>query len=110
MLFGTNVKAYVYPAIRKNSGETITLSTIKISDLHRGLLDYLLKDSKLEAIKNVDLDVLGINADDILRQIESGESGWESGVPHKVAELIKDNCLFDYPCDPQKSEGLNKKF
>ena len=110
MLFGTNVKAYVYPAIRKSSGETITLSTLKINDSQRGILDYLLQNSKLKAIKNVDLDVLGINADDILRQIESGESGWEPGVAQKVPELIKDNCLFDYPCEPQKTEGLNKKF
>ncbi|MEX1189238.1 MAG: TonB-dependent receptor [Bacteroidia bacterium] len=110
MLFGTNVKAYVYPAIRKSSGETITLSSLKINEMYRGLLDYLLNNSKLAAISNIDPDVLHINADEILRQIQQGIAGWEKDVPHKVAELIKVNCLFDYPCESEIKAGLKKEF
>jgi hypothetical protein len=31
--------------------------------------------------------------------IKSGEPGWEAMVPEKVAEIIKENCLFEYPCE-----------
>jgi len=110
MLFGTNVKAYVYPATRKATGDIITLSTIEINKAYQGLLTYLLDNNKIAEISNADLDVLDINADDLLRQIQLGEKGWESGVPEKVAQLIKANCLFDYPCEPEKLAGLSKEF
>jgi hypothetical protein len=110
MLFGTHVKAYVYPATRKSTGEVITLSNIEIDKAYQGLLTYLLDNNKLQEISNADLGVLEINADDLLRQIQQGKNGWESGVPAKVAELIKANCLFDYPCDPEKLAGLTKEF
>jgi hypothetical protein len=29
--------------------------------------------------------------------IRKGEHGWEKFVPHKVAEAIKEQGLFDYP-------------
>jgi hypothetical protein len=74
------------------------------------LLTYLLENNKLEEISNANLDVLDINADDLLRQIQQGSDGWEKGVPAKVAELIKMNCLFDYPCDPETLAGLTKEF
>jgi len=110
MLFGTNVKAYVYPATRKGTGDIITLSTIEVNKAYLGLLTYLLDNNKIAEISNADLDVLDINADDLLRQIQLGEKGWESGVPEKVAQLIKANCLFDYPCEPEKLAGLSKEF
>jgi len=110
MLFGTNVKAYVYPAIRKETGDVITLSTIEIDKAYQGLLTYLLDNNKIAEINNADLEVLDINADDLLRQIQLDKKGWESGVPEKVAQLIKENCLFDYPCEPGKLAGLTKEF
>jgi hypothetical protein len=33
---------------------------------------------------------------DILAKIQNGESGWESGVPAKVAALINERHLFGY--------------
>jgi hypothetical protein len=34
--------------------------------------------------------------------IKAGETGWESMVPDTVADNIKENCLFDYPCATDK--------
>ncbi len=110
MLFGTNVKAYAYPAYRKNTDELITLKTLHVESPFRGLLQYLLDNAKLEDIRNADQDVLHINADDVLHQIQTAEPGWEDFVPVRVAELIKANCLFDYPCEPDKLAHLKKEF
>lgn len=110
MLFGTEVKAYVYPAIRKSTGEIISLSNLQIADHVRGLLQYLLENGKLVDISNANKEVLTINADELLRRIQRGENGWEQSVPAKVASLIKANCLFDYPCDPEHLAGLTKEF
>jgi hypothetical protein len=110
MLFGTNVKAYAYPAIRRSTGELITLNNLDIPTGNESLLEYLKVNDKVEDIRNANLELLHINADDLLSQIQSGESGWEQLVPQRVAEMIKANCLFDYPCAPEIKEHLKKEF
>jgi hypothetical protein len=110
MLFGTNVKAYAYPAIRRSTGELITLSNLDISEGNEPLLQYLKANDKVEDIRNANLELLHINADDLLSQIQSGENGWEQLVPERVAAMIKANCLFDYPCAPEIKEHLKKEF
>ena len=110
MLFGTNVKAYAYPAIRRSTGELITLNNLDISEGNEPLLKYLKANDKVEDIRNANLELLHINADDLLSQIQSGERGWEQLVPERVAAMIKANCLFDYPCAPEIKEHLKKEF
>ena len=110
MLFGTNVKAYAYPAIRRKTGELITLNNLSIDKSYEGLLQYLKENEKVEDIRNANTELLHINADELLEQIHKGESGWENQVPDKVAALIKSNCLFDYPCEPDKRDHLKKNF
>ncbi len=107
MLFGTNVKAYVYPAFRKESDELLSLENLKIAPEFAGLFTYLKDNNKVEDVRNADLNVLHINADDVLKQIQSGSNEWEKNVPEKVAQIIKENCLFDFPCKPDKSSLIN---
>lgn len=110
MLFGTNVKAYAYPAYRRSTGELITSKNLSINPAYRGLLDYLITNDKLEDITQASRELLHINADEVLEQIRKGESGWEEALPKKVSELIKNNCLFDYPCSAEHKEQLTKNF
>jgi len=110
LLFGSNVKAFVYPAFRRETGELITLENAKVKTEQRGLLQYLFDNKKVKDISNANLDLLHIDADKVLQQIQTAEPGWEEFVPVKVAEMIKANCLFDYPCEPDKLAGLKKEF
>jgi hypothetical protein len=48
MLFGTNVKAYAYPAIRRSTGELITLNNLNIPAGNEALLNYLKVNDKVE--------------------------------------------------------------
>jgi hypothetical protein len=100
LLFGTNVKAYAYPAYRSNSEELITTANLNFDSAYKGLLSFLIDNNILEDIRDAKLDLLHINADEVLNDIKNGTNNWEDKVPVKVATLIKENCLFDYPCLP----------
>ena len=65
----------------------------------KGLFQYLKDNYKFTDIQNYDKNLLGIRTDNVLSLIQSGEEGWEDLVPPAVVKLIKENCLFGYPCE-----------
>jgi hypothetical protein len=96
-LFGTNVKLYIYPALRKD-GTLFTLKDFEASlpENLKSLFRYLMDNDKLEDITDADTSLLDIISDNVLAMIKKGEPGWEKFVPHKVEEAIKELGLFDY--------------
>jgi hypothetical protein len=98
-LFGTNIKLYIYPALKQETNELFTLKDFEneLPDNLKGLFRYMLDNNKLEDIENANTDNLHIISDNVLAMIRKGEDGWERYVPHKVEEAIKDLGLFDYP-------------
>ena len=97
-LFGTNVKLYIYPALRKDN----TLFTLKdfeqeLPNNLKNIFRYLIDNNKLEDINDANVKNLNIISDHVLAMIKKGEAGWEKYVPHKVEEAIKAQGLFDYP-------------
>lgn len=98
-LFGTNVKLYIYPALRMGTSDLFQLNDFE-EDLPpnlRNLFRYLMDNNKLEEINDADVDSLHIISDNVLAMIRKGEQGWERFVPHKVQEAIKEHGLFEYP-------------
>lgn len=110
-LFGTNVKLYIYPALRQDN----SLFTLKdfentLPANLKNLFRYVMDNNKLEDIQDANTSDLNIISDNVLAMIRKGESGWEKFVPHKVEEAIKDKGLFDYPFfkeSPTVTESLN---
>lgn len=98
-LFGTNVKLYIYPALKKDSDELYTLKDFEASlpNNLKSLFRFLIDNNKLEDIDNANTSNLHIISDNVLAMIRKGEPGWEKYVPHKVEEAIKEHGLFDYP-------------
>ncbi|HPM32430.1 MAG TPA: TonB-dependent receptor [Chryseolinea sp.] len=98
-LFGSNVKLYIYPALKKDSEETFLLKDfeIELPDHLKSLFRYLIENNKLEDVKDANTRNLHIISDNVLAMIRKGEAGWEKLVPHKVEEAIKEHGLFDYP-------------
>src|SRR5258707_15077810 len=97
-LFGSNIKLYIYPALRKDG----TLFTLKDFEAElpgnvKNLFRYLRDNNKLEDIDDANISNLHIISDHVLAMIRKGEAGWEKFVPHKVEEAIKEQGLFDYP-------------
>jgi hypothetical protein len=102
-LFGSNIKLYIYPALRKdNSLFTLKDFEAELPDNLKGLFRYLMDNNKMEDIDDANINNLHIISDNVLAMIKKGEPGWEKFVPHKVEEAIKEHGLFDYPIESAK--------
>jgi len=106
ILFGRNVKFYVYPTLSRNgTNEIIGLDSFDVPDHQRSLLNYLVTNNKIGAVKNVKADNLHIISDNVLEMIHDDTEGWEDMVPKKVASEIKIKGLFKYAPRQLKKEN-----
>ena len=94
--FGRHVKMYVYPAINAESGNLYNLDNFELESHLKGLLDYMAKTDKVEAITDYNLSLLKIFSDDVLAKIKAGSDQWEQDVPIEVMKAIKFYKLFGY--------------
>jgi len=99
ILFGRNIKLLVYPSYRKGTTEIIHSEDISLPEHLVNLFMYLVANNKIENIIGCNKENLHIISDNVLKSIKQGEDGWEGLVPASVAEQIKENYLFDYPCE-----------
>lgn len=109
-LFGTNVKLYIYPALKKDGDGLFTLKDFEneLPQHLKHLFRYLMDNNKLEDIRDANVNNLHVISDNVLAMIRKGEPGWEKFVPHKVEEAIKEHGLFDYPA-PLESSTLSQE-
>lgn len=103
-LFGSNVQLYVYPTLDKD-GHVKTIKDFE-PELHlEHLFKYLVANDKINNLGNAKTSHLHIISDNILEMIRNNEEGWEKNVPPRVARLIKEQHMFDYPYEvPQDEE------
>ena len=96
-LFSRKVKLFIYPTLR----DGLIWNCLKFSlpphliDLYR----YLIANNKIEDIRHYNESNLHVQTDSVLQLIKDGAPGWERFVPAEVATVIKDRCLFGYPCE-----------
>jgi len=96
-LFSRSVKLFIYPTLRNGT----ILNCLKFSlpphliDLYR----YLIANNKIEDIRHYKESNLQLETDTVLQLIKQGSDAWEDYVPVEVANMIKDRCLFGYPCE-----------
>ncbi|MFB0946806.1 MAG: hypothetical protein ACI9V1_000033 [Spirosomataceae bacterium] len=95
-LFSRKVKLFVYPTLRNNTIMNCMKFTppMHLIDLYR----FLIANDKIEDIYHYNETNLSIQTDNMLDLIKQGEAGWEEHVPDEVAEMIKNRCLFGFPC------------
>ncbi len=98
ILFGTNLKIYVYPAIREDhpEGNLYTCKNFELTPDLYSLFQYLRENNKLEDIEGIDRDILNITSDRVLQMIRTNQKGWEEMVPEEVETAIKRYHLFGY--------------
>jgi hypothetical protein len=95
-LFADNVRMYVYPRWDRATGQLITAETVEVPSRVRHLYKYLLENRYIVPIERTNPECRGIDSDQVLRQIQTGESSWDCQVPPEVAEEIKLKRLFGW--------------
>lgn len=95
-LFADNVRIYVYPRWDQASGQLITAETVEVPSRVRHLYKHLLENRYVVPIERTNPAFRTIDSNQVLRQIQSGESGWDSLVPPEVAQEIKLKRLFGW--------------
>ncbi len=100
-IFMRNTRMLVYPYQPEKGRAVITTNNLEVPDSLKHLFQYLKDNKFLIDIEGYDENVLQIFSPVVIQMIKSGEPGWEEMVPDTVADIVKDRCLFDYPCAVQ---------
>ncbi len=103
-LFSQDVKLYVYPALQEGSSELMVAANLPIPEGIKFLYKHLVERNQIDDIVNVNPDILHIFSKEVLHMLQTGEEGWEKMVPDSVEKLIKEECLFNYPCQRMEFE------
>ena len=96
-LFSRKVKLMIYPTLRAD-GSIYTCANFEVPDNLKPLYQYLVINDKIEDIRDYNVEHMRWTTDQVLAMVKSGEPGWEDHVPAGVADIIKDKCLFGFPC------------
>ncbi|MDX1906304.1 MAG: TonB-dependent receptor [Bacteroidia bacterium] len=96
VLFGSNVKVFVYPAYKEGHRGLYTCDTFQLRESLQHLFHYLIATNKIEDLPVVDRHLLHITSDKVLAMIQQNEPGWEEMVPAEVAAAVQENGLFGF--------------
>ncbi len=96
-LFARTVQFYVYPAQQEGSAELMTAANLPIPEGVRFLYQHLLENKQIVDVERFNPEYLHIYSKRVLEMIASSEQGWQDMVPSRVANLVKEKCLFGYP-------------
>ena len=97
-LIGQRGRFYCYPGHDEKTQSTLSLKDAPVAKEVRPLIDYLIARNRLSDITEYNQNVFHIWSRTVLKMIQNGESGWEEMVPKGLAKLVKEKCLFGYPC------------
>lgn len=102
-LFSREVKLFIYPTLRNGMIQNCLrfFPPPHLIDLYR----YLIANNKIEDIRHYNEKNLHVQTDSVLNLIKEGSDGWEEFVPAEVATMIKDRCLFGFPCCVLPGDG-----
>ena len=104
-LFFKNLLVYLYPMIDLDTGEVVDSTNVRVSSQVKELYKFFKYNEKVVDITSYNKDYLSIYSKEVLELINKGKDGWETMLPEKVSELIKEKNLFGY--QPDKSKRLD---
>ncbi len=98
-LFGHHTDVFVYPAMSDDGKKILTTKDADVIKDIKPLITYLKRIKRIQDIKDYDENHFSIWSRVVLKMIQNKEKGWEKMVPDVVAQAVKEQCLFEYPCD-----------
>lgn len=93
-LFSDNTYVYIYPSMV--DGKLVTLENVEVRPELQHLLQHLIDNRKMVAVKDYNEANLHISSTQTFRQIENGDAAWKECVPDDIRQMIIDNKLFGY--------------
>lgn len=94
-LFKYELRLYVAPCLNEKTNELTTTEDFTPEDHLKHLYRYLYDNQFITSLNTVNKDYLCIHSHEVLKEIQSGKSGWEEKVPEKVKEVIKNGKLLN---------------
>lgn len=94
-LFKNKLRFYVCPYKDPETGELITAEALQVAPQLHHLYQYLLENSLIKSLTNINQEYLEYFSTDILEKIRCGDSSWESMVPEEVGRMIRERALFN---------------
>lgn len=101
-LFSQDVKIYAYPFRPRKSEQILKSRDIIVDSEIQPLFELIQKNHLISDYESYEQENLQIDSSKLVAEIQSNQPNWENFVPSMVAEIIKEKCLFDYPCDIEK--------
>lgn len=98
VIFRTQTRMLLYPYQPEPGGVIYNSQNLEVSASLQPLFAYLKTSGFMIDLPDYNPDVLQIFSPHVIEMIRSGKAGWEEQVPQQVAQMIRENCLFDYPC------------
>ena len=93
-MFYNNLKVYLYP-MKDENGNIVNSTNLKLHPRMKDFYKFFKYNGKVIDIFDYEEDYLNIFSRKILNQIKDGESNWEENLPEGIAELIRNNNMFD---------------
>ncbi len=97
-LFTRKISLYTYPALQFGSNEIMNSKNLPVPNGIQYLYKFLLDSELIRDLENYNPDTLHIMPDEVLNMIRNNVDGWEKYIPSKLVTVIKEKCLFGYPC------------
>jgi hypothetical protein len=94
-LFPDNTRLFIYPEMDEDDHVT-EFTDVKVPDHLRFLYRHLLENGFLHGIECSDPSLFNIYSRKILKQLASGQQGWEKNLPDGVADEIIKHKFFGY--------------
>ena len=88
--------------IDPDTGNIVNSTNVRVSSQVKELYKFFKYNEKVVDITNYNKEYLNIYSKEVLKLINEGKDGWETMLPEKVSELIKDKNLFGYQSDKSK--------
>ncbi|TVR79595.1 MAG: TonB-dependent receptor [Saprospirales bacterium] len=103
-LFTKRINLYTYPALQFGSNDIMNSKNLPVPAGIRHLYQFLLESELIKDLEDYNPEILHVMPEEVLNMIRNNVGGWENYIPSVLVNVIKEKCLFGYPCQPMHFE------
>ena len=96
-MFKHDLRIYACPELNPANGDITTVETLEVAPHLQHLYRYLCDNGFIKPLEGISTELLAIHSPEVLEDLRRGGTQWESQVPARVAEMIRQRHLFGAP-------------